>query len=82
MPVEPLAVFLESKEKGSVRRLSRLSGVDERRFQAILKRETKGISLKLVDEILVGLDCAEELATLYPLPEPRVGYRVISLPKT
>jgi hypothetical protein len=81
VPVEPLAVFLESKEKGSTRRLACISGVDERRFTAILKREIKDISLRVVDEILVGLHCAEELATLYPLQQPRVGYRVISLPK-
>lgn len=77
---EPLALFLESLERGPIQ-LSRQCGVDERRIVSILGRETKTISLRNVDRILTGLDYAEELNTLYPPKQPRAGYRVVSIPE-
>lgn len=78
--VEPLALFLESLEDDGARKLSRRCGVDERRITSILGRETRTISLRVADAILVGLGYAEELNTLYPSKQPRSGYRVIDVP--
>ena len=78
VPVEPLAEFLHEKGHGPAE-ISIRSGLSERSVTRILHQEHRRVSLRVVDEILMGLGCQEELHTLYPLEEREniVGYAVL-----
>lgn len=78
LPVTPIREFLEheiSNGRG-VNTIEAATGVDHRRIGGILKEEYPHVTLDVVDRLLVGLGCPEELHFLYPAEEEEliVGY--------
>lgn len=76
LPVEPIAEFLEGRSEDRTQ-LSEVTGVHERRLLGIERRECATVTLPMVDKILVGLGCMEEMNNLYPTDDDLVGYGVL-----
>lgn len=76
LPVEPLAQFIEHLQAyRSINEMELATGIDHRRFGAILTREYEKVSLDIADRILTKLGYPEELHLLYPAEDEQIiGY--------
>jgi hypothetical protein len=74
----PIARFLRGRlENESKADISALTGVEVRRLFSIQQEEYPSVSLEIVDALLTGLGCPDELQALYPLESEMVGYQVL-----
>jgi len=80
LPITPIREFIEyeiSTGRG-ITTIEAATGVDHRKLSGILREEYPRVTLDLIDRILVGLGCPEELHFLYPVEEEQItGYTYV-----
>lgn len=80
LPSGPLAEFLKTEAASrSVPTIAAAVGVDASRIESLMDEEFSTVTLAVVDKVLHGLGCPEEIHFLYPEEgeQPTVGYHYI-----
>lgn len=77
MPTAPLAALLEAavQERGYPA-IEAATGLHARRLSSVLRCEYPTVTLRVIDKVLTGLGCPEQMPILYP--DTTVGYHVLS----